>query len=1123
MECVITEMPITTAEEKAQRRLELKARSTLMIGIPNDHQLKFNSINNTKKLMEAVEKRFGFKSLLATIHPNDMEEMDLRWQTAMLTVRAKRFLKNTGRKLTINGNETISFDKSKVKCYNCHKRGYFAREYRAPRNQDNKNKESLRKEGPNYALMAFSYSSYDSEVSNDSICSKSCLETIELFKSQNDQLLKDLKKSELMVLGYENYNTVPPPYTGNFMPPTPDLSFTSLDEYVNKLVVEKYKAMSSEEEPKEKQHRASCKSKTENSICLPLHLLHMNLFGLTFIKSLKKKMYCLVVTDDYNRFTWVFFLATKDETSGIFKPFITRIENIIDHKVKVIRCDNRIEFKNREMNQFCEINGILRQFSVARTPQQNKVAERRNETLIKAARTMLADSKLPTTFWAEAVSRTPALSFIRPFGCPVTILNTIDHLGKFDGKDDEGSGPDWLFDIDALTRTINYEPIVVGIQSNGFADPKSYHNDGSKPSSNDGKKVDEDPRKESECKDQEKEDNVNSTNNVNTAGNVNTVSSTVNVADTNEVNVVDGKISIKLPFNLKMPALEDDSIFDFSSDDKNDGVVVDMNNLDTKIQEEPKKVIHALKYQRWIEAMQEELLQFKLQEKELCIAFERLMHEKFQMNYMGELTFFLGLQVKQKKDDIFISQDKYVAKILKKFGCLEVKTASTLLETQKPLLKDEDGKELDVHMYRSMIGSLMYLTSSRPDIMFVVCACARYKVNPKVSHLYAVKRIFRYLKGKAKKRVRLMMEKLFWNRIRVNAGDSKLMLLGITYYCWVKVNVVEDEEITLVSIQDEVVSNDAGKEMFDVDVLDVEVINTAKLIIDVAQDSAAGDIVSTASAVTTVSTATTTTATITTVDDITLAQALEEIKKLAKPIKRKDQIRLDEEAALKLQATFDEEERLTREKAEKRKEESILQLKEHKRKKPPTKAQQRKIMCTYLKNMKGYKLKDLKLKDFDSIQEMFDRAFKRVNTFEYFRTELVKGKEKRAGTELIQKITKKQNMEDNKEITKLKQFMEIIPDEEEVAIDVIPFSVKSSKIVDWKIYKEGIKSYYQIMRADGESQIVHSLTMHSMQIYMLVEKKYPLTPPTLSMMLEKKLISKYESGIAYQLLRFIMK
>ncbi|GKD45836.1 uncharacterized mitochondrial protein-like protein, partial [Tanacetum coccineum] len=113
--------------------------------------------------------------------------------------------------------------------------------------------------------------------------------------------------------------------------------------------------------------------------------------------------------------------------------------------------------------------------------------------------------------------------------------------------------------------------------------------------------------------------------------------------------------------------------------------------------------------------------------KSVCTEFEKMMHKKFQMSSMGELTFFLGLQVKQKEDGIFISQDKYVTEILKKFGFTNVKTASTPIETQKPLLKDKDGEELDVHLYRSMIGSLMYLTSSRPDIMFAVCACARYQ------------------------------------------------------------------------------------------------------------------------------------------------------------------------------------------------------------------------------------------------------------------------------------------------------------------------------------------------------------------------------------------------------------
>ncbi|GJU05669.1 putative ribonuclease H-like domain-containing protein [Tanacetum coccineum] len=112
-------------------------------------------------------------------------------------------------------------------------------------------------------------------------------------------------------------------------------------------------------------------------------------------------------------------------------------------------------------------------------------------------------------------------------------------------------------------------------------------------------------------------------------------------------------------------------------------------------------------------------------------------HDIILMSSMGELTFFLGLQVKQKPNGIFISQDKYVAEILKKFDFANVKTASTPIETQKPLVKDEEASDVDVHLYRSMIGSLMYLTASRPDIMFEVCACSRFQVTQKSSYLSA--------------------------------------------------------------------------------------------------------------------------------------------------------------------------------------------------------------------------------------------------------------------------------------------------------------------------------------------------------------------------------------------------
>nr|GEW58439.1 ribonuclease H-like domain, reverse transcriptase, RNA-dependent DNA polymerase [Tanacetum cinerariifolium] len=137
-------------------------------------------------------------------------------------------------------------------------------------------------------------------------------------------------------------------------------------------------------------------------------------------------------------------------------------------------------------------------------------------------------------------------------------------------------------------------------------------------------------------------------------------------------------------------------------------------------------------------------------EKSLCTEFEGLIYKKFQISSMGELNFFLGLRVMQRDDGIFISQDKYVADILKKFDFSLLKIASTPIETNKALLKDEEAEDVDVHLYKSMIGSMMYLTAFRPDIIVAVCACVRFQVTPKVLHLHAVKRIFRYLKGEPK-------------------------------------------------------------------------------------------------------------------------------------------------------------------------------------------------------------------------------------------------------------------------------------------------------------------------------------------------------------------------------------
>ncbi|GJS30144.1 ribonuclease H-like domain-containing protein [Tanacetum coccineum] len=725
---------------------------------------------------------------------------------------------------------------------------------------------------------------------------------------------------------------------------------------------------------KGKQHKASCTSKVQNSVTQPLFMLHMDLFGPTFVSSLMDKKYCLVVTDDYS--SWVLFLASKDETSGILKKFITEIENLVEKKVKVIRCDNGTEFKNRVMNEFCEQKGIKREYNVARTPQQNGVAERRNRTLIEAARTMLIDSKLPIIFWAEAVNtacyvqnrviivkphnktpyelfrgRTPTLSFMRPFGCHVSILNTLDHLGKFDGKSDDGffvgysltskafrvykiitkrleenlhirfledkliaarDGPKWLFDLDSLTKLMNYVPIIA--DSSLFDTPSMNVSHDEPESSSADEKRDAEKRDDEgiskASNDDAQERPKSSSPNIRTAGpsvntasanprtgslNINTLSPTVITTMSPRPQSVSGIFSLRdyvLPEALNVDLFGDDTELDMSNlnvsykvpttpttrthkDHSLDQVIGDIQSgvqirgmtkttneqgllsaindrkphedLNTCMffcflsQEEPKRVTKALSDSSWLKVMQEELLQNKKDERGIVIRnkarlvaqgytqeegidykeafapvarieairlflayasymgfkvyqmdvksvflYGRIEEEVYVcqplgfkdldypdkvykvvkaiyglhqaprawyetlakylldngfhrgkidqtlfikkqkgdillMSSMGELTFFLGLQVKQKADGIFTSQDKYVTDILRKYGYQDVRTTSTPMDTEKPLLPDSDGDDIDVHLYRSMIGSLMYLTSSRPDITFIVC------------------------------------------------------------------------------------------------------------------------------------------------------------------------------------------------------------------------------------------------------------------------------------------------------------------------------------------------------------------------------------------------------------------
>ncbi|GJW30894.1 hypothetical protein Tco_0047769 [Tanacetum coccineum] len=347
-----------------------------------------------------------------------------------------------------------------------------------------------------------------------------------------------------------------------------------------------------------------------------------------------------------------------------------------------------------------------------------------------------------------------------------------------------------------------------------------------------------------------------------------------------------------------------------------------------------------------------------------------------------------------------------------------------------------------------------------------------------------------------------------------------------------KINAIDaDEDITLVNVKD-----DDDNEMFDVNVLnDDEVFvagqneNVVEEVVNAAQDSTAA-----------------TTITITT-EEITLAQALEALKTLkpkvkgiifqepgkstttttissqksqdkgkgirieepVKPIKKKVQIMLDEEVALKLQAqeqeelSVEEKVKLFQQLLEQRRKHFAAKSAEENRNKPLTQAQQRKVMCTYLKNMEGKKLKDLKNKSFNSIQKMVGRAFKR------------------------------KKVDEDKDTAKLQSLMKVTPDEEEVAIDVVPLATNQMlKSFD----REDLEDLYKLVKARYGSTIpVESMDYllwndlkttfepHSMQIYMLVETRYPLTPPTITDMLNKKLQVDYFSEMAYQLLKLLTK
>nr|GEV30242.1 hypothetical protein [Tanacetum cinerariifolium] len=1004
--------------------------------------------------------------------------------------------------------------------------------------------------------------------------------------------------------------------------------------------------------------------------------------------SITLKKFDYVDAQGRSKFTWVFFLATKDETSGILNSFITKIESLVDHKVKVIRCDNRSEFNNIEMNQFCKMKGILRQFSVAKTPQQNEVANMRNMTLIEAARTMLANSKTPT------------LSFMKPFRCHVTILNTIDYLGKFNGNADEGffvgyslnskafrvfnsrtriveenlhirfsestpnvvgSRPDWLYDINALTRIMNYEPIVAGTQSNGFAGTKASDNVGQarketkhvkdyillslwtanlpfsqdpKNTHDDGKKVDEDPRKENECNDQEKEDNVNNTSSVNA------ISSTVNAVGINEDN--------ELLFDLNMLALEDVSIFNFSNDDEDDGIVVDMNNLDTTIQvslipttrihkdypldqtfktacllafyhkrtqngnsciersnldrgyagrastiqvtksldlvdlpngkraigtksffknkndergimirnkarlvaqgytqeegidydevfslvarikairlhlayvsfkdfvvyqmdvksaflygkiekevyvcqppgfedqtfliEYIRLIKHCIYYIKLLELVYVNDIIFGSTKKELCNAFERLMHEKFQMSFMGELTFFLGLQVKQKKDG---KEKKCVRLMMKKLFGMELELR-LLVFWSTAMGKTING---EAKLHARVDGKKIIITeaSIRRDLQLADeegVDCLPNSIIFEQLALKGVTALFPTMVVQSKLGEGSAMPTDPHHTLTIlQSLSSQPQKTHKPRKLTRKVTRIPHPSDPTEHGADEAIHKELGDSL-------VWAATTASSL-EVEQDS--GNINKTQSKATpnepssqrtdsgggpkcqeTIGDTTTQTRVESSRDEESLDEDASKQGRI-EAIDAVEDITLvnvqDDAEMFDVNDLGGEEVYVAKQEVVKENvvEEVVNVARDSTA--ATTITTEELTLAQALEALKTLKpkVKEIVMQEQEEPAKIDDdhQLAERLQAQE--QEELFHAKK-----ELIQESTKKQKVEDDKEIAELKQLMEIIQDKEEVAIDAIPLAVKSSRIVDWKIHKEGKKSYYQIIRANGKTQM----------------------------------------------------
>ncbi|GJU33507.1 putative ribonuclease H-like domain-containing protein [Tanacetum coccineum] len=379
---------------------------------------------------------------------------------------------------------------------------------------------------------------------------------------------------------------------------------------------------------KGKQHRASCKSKVLNPITKPLFMLHMDLFGPTFVSSLMHKKYCLVVTDDYSRFTWVFFLATKDETSEILKNFIKEIENLVDKKVKIIRCDNGTEFKNKVMDDFCREKGIRREYSPGLLSKM--LSKLVLLAMYRIGNLMKSDEGFP-------------IVDIPPLSSKALSGYTTTRTRKEEISQDCIVMPIWkdASYFDSPSKDV------------GNGEPKS--------AADDQKQVKDGPHNESDEKDKYEDDS--SPKEVNAAG--------------QHVNTASPESLLQVLTGHRQEGIDYEEVFALVA--RIEAIRLFLANA---------SIMGFLVYQMDVKSA----FLYGTIEEEVIYSTTR----KKDPDHPDNVT--------QKEDGIFISQDKYVAEILKKFNYTDVKSASTPIDLEKPLVKDGDADDVDISKGKPTLG-----------------------------------------------------------------------------------------------------------------------------------------------------------------------------------------------------------------------------------------------------------------------------------------------------------------------------------------------------------------------------------------------------------------------------------